>query len=86
MLHLCYRLVPGFGFDLRYTCCQAESGQQGCQVAPRGHVFDTNKWKDLEGYLSTLPPEISPSTSGDSDNGPVKVYALDCEMVYTTGG
>ncbi|CDI96854.1 rna exonuclease 1 [Echinococcus multilocularis] len=76
------RRMPGSGFDLHYTCCQAESGQEGCQVAPKGHVTDTNRWCDLEGYLTTLPPALDNST----DEPRVNVYSLDCEMVYTTGG
>ncbi|VDM17661.1 unnamed protein product [Hydatigera taeniaeformis] len=76
------RRMPGSGFDLHYTCCQAESGQEGCQVAPKGHVNDTNKWCDLEGYLTTLPPALESLT----DEPRVNVYSLDCEMVYTTGG
>ncbi|KAL5105399.1 hypothetical protein TcWFU_002938 [Taenia crassiceps] len=76
------RRMPGSGFDLHYTCCQAESGQEGCQIAPKGHVNDTNKWCDLEGYLTTLPPALDNLTVGPR----VNVYSLDCEMVYTTGG
>ncbi|VDK36548.1 unnamed protein product [Taenia asiatica] len=76
------RRMPGSGFDLHYTCCQAESGQEGCQVAPKGHVNDTNKWCDLEGYLTTLPPALDNSAAEPR----VNVYSLDCEMVYTSGG
>ncbi|VDD80873.1 unnamed protein product [Mesocestoides corti] len=79
------RRVPGSGFDLRYTCCQAESGAEGCEVASAGHVHSANKWCDLEGYISSLPPAIPPSTTSPGDR-PVNVYAVDCEMVYTTGG
>lgn len=70
------------GSDLQYTCCLAESGQEGCQVASGGHVHDTNKYCDLEGFLTTLPPAVDTPT----DKPRVNVYALDCEMVYTTGG
>ncbi|KAL5963766.1 hypothetical protein TSMEX_008498 [Taenia solium] len=76
------RRMPGSGFDLHYTCCQAESGQEGCQVAPKGHVNDTNKWCDLEGYLTSLPPALDNSAAEPR----VNVYSLDCEMVYTSGG
>lgn len=82
LINLFSFLVPGSGFDLRYTCCQAESGQEGCQIAPKGHVNNTNKWCDLEGYLTTLPPAVDNLTGEPR----VNVYSLDCEMVYTTGG
>ncbi|BHF67114.1 RNA exonuclease 1 [Sparganum proliferum] len=67
---------------MRYTCCQAEVGQQGCQVGAYGHVSDMNKWCDLDGYVSTLPALPQPADAPPK----VNVYALDCEMVYTTGG
>uniref|UniRef100_A0A0X3NLZ0 RNA exonuclease 1 homolog n=1 Tax=Schistocephalus solidus TaxID=70667 RepID=A0A0X3NLZ0_SCHSO len=75
------RVLGGFR-DMRYTCCQAEVGQQGCQVGTYGHVSDINKWCDLDGYVSTLPALPQPTDSPPK----VNVYALDCEMVYTTGG
>nr|VZI29829.1 unnamed protein product [Spirometra erinaceieuropaei] len=76
------RRVPGGCRDMRYTCCQAEVGQQGCQVGAYGHVSDMNKWCDLDGYVSTLPALPQPADAPPK----VNVYALDCEMVYTTGG
>ncbi|VDN35312.1 unnamed protein product, partial [Dibothriocephalus latus] len=76
------RRVPGGFRDMRYTCCQAEVGAQGCQVGTNGHVSDINKWCDLDGYVSALPALPQPADSPPK----VNVYALDCEMVYTTGG
>ncbi len=72
--------VPGSGFELRYVCCQAETGAQGCHVNQAGHVYDDNKWKDRDGFLTLLP------ALPRSSDAPPNVYALDCEMVYTTGG
>ncbi|CAH8664996.1 unnamed protein product [Schistosoma margrebowiei] len=78
----------GQGFDLRYLCCNGDIGQPGCQICPKGHVHDANKWLDNEGFVITLPP-LPKSQEYDEDNdnnSSCNVYALDCEMVYTTGG
>uniref|UniRef100_A0A183AY57 Exonuclease domain-containing protein n=1 Tax=Echinostoma caproni TaxID=27848 RepID=A0A183AY57_9TREM len=81
---------------LRYPCCQSEVGQPGCQICPTGHVHEANKWLDNEGFVTTLPPLPSSLTNRDkgdedadgseSDRPAVNIYALDCEMVYTTAG
>lgn len=64
--------------DTRYTCCQGDLASEGCQVA-RAHVHETNKKDTMSGYMKTIP--CSPPIDGDYG-----VYALDCEMVYTTMG
>ncbi|CAC5420096.1 REX1 [Mytilus coruscus] len=71
------RKVNGI-FDSRYNCCQGDFNSDGCQVA-KSHVHDTNKWENLSGYMKTQP--CSPPVDGDYG-----VFALDCEMVYTTAG
>ncbi|XP_076110513.1 uncharacterized protein LOC143079167 [Mytilus galloprovincialis] len=71
------RKVNGI-FDSRYNCCQGDFNSEGCQVA-KSHVHDTNKWENLSGYMKTQP--CSPPVDGDYG-----VFALDCEMVYTTAG
>ncbi|KAK4475148.1 hypothetical protein MN116_002233, partial [Schistosoma mekongi] len=76
----------GRGFDLRYLCCNGEIGQLGCQICPKGHVHDANKWLDNEGFVVTLPPLPKSSNCDEDENSDCNVYALDCEMVYTTGG
>ncbi|KAF7232801.1 hypothetical protein EG68_06244 [Paragonimus skrjabini miyazakii] len=88
----------GLGVELRYFCCQAEVGQPGCQLCVEGHVHEANKWFDTEGFVATLPPLVphrsDEMTTGEetaasdkpSTTSPVNVYALDCEMVYTTAG
>ncbi|TNN15856.1 RNA exonuclease 1 [Schistosoma japonicum] len=76
----------GRGFDLRYLCCDGEIGQLGCQICPKGHVHDANKWLDNEGFVVTLPPLPKSSNCDEDENSDCNVYALDCEMVYTTGG
>lgn len=59
----------------------------GCQICPEGHVNEANKWLDVEGFVATLPPLVGGAAEeGLDDTAAVKVLALDCEMVYTTGG
>lgn len=83
--------TPGTGVDLRYVCCQADLGQPGCQLCPEGHVHESNKWFDTEGFVSTLPPLV-PSRSEHAENedeshsDATNVYAIDCEMIYTIAG
>lgn len=88
--------TPVAGIDLRYPCCQGEIGQPGCQICPTGHVHEANKWLDPEGFVTTLPPLPSSlreqttnrgdDEEADATSTPVNIYALDCEMVYTTAG
>ncbi|XP_068393440.1 RNA exonuclease 1 homolog [Eschrichtius robustus] len=65
------------GWETQYTCCSAAIGSIGCQVAKQ-HVQDGRK-ENLEGFVRTFEKELS----GDAHPG---VYALDCEMSYTTYG
>ncbi|CAH8666716.1 unnamed protein product [Heterobilharzia americana] len=80
----------GRGLDLRYLCCNGDIGQPGCQICSKGHVHDANKWLDNEGFVVTLPPFPKSSKVYEGDDAQEEacnnVYALDCEMVYTTGG
>ncbi|XP_055137489.1 exonuclease GOR [Symphalangus syndactylus] len=61
----------------QYTCCAAAPGSVGCQVAKQ-HVRDGRK-DSLDGFVKTLEKECST----DAYPG---IYALDCEMCYTTHG
>lgn len=87
-----HSLAPGSGVDLRYVCCQSEVGQPGCQLCSEGHVHESNKWLDCEGFVATLPPLVPSRTASDDDDedghtsNSVNVYSVDCEMVYTTAG
>nr|XP_045011467.1 RNA exonuclease 1 homolog [Jaculus jaculus] len=68
------------GWKKQYTCCSAPVGVSGCQVA-RQHVQDGRK-DDLRGFVAT---------SGRRSREPRElahagIYALDCEMSYTTVG
>ncbi|XP_066468694.1 RNA exonuclease 1 homolog [Tiliqua scincoides] len=68
--------VPG-GLETRYSCCEGVIGSPGCQVA-KLHVHDGRK-ENLDGFVKTFikPPPL------DGNHG---VFALDCEMCYTTRG
>ncbi|XP_009579922.1 PREDICTED: RNA exonuclease 1 homolog, partial [Fulmarus glacialis] len=68
--------VPG-GMEKRYSCCERIVGSAGCQIA-KLHVHDGRREK-LEGFVKTLVK--SPPFDGNYG-----VYALDCEMCYTTHG
>ncbi|XP_074850813.1 RNA exonuclease 1 homolog [Carettochelys insculpta] len=68
--------VPG-GLETRYSCCEGIVGSPGCQVA-KLHVHDGRK-ENLEGFVKTF---IKPAQA-DGNHG---VFALDCEMCYTTQG
>uniref|UniRef100_G3S9E7 Exonuclease domain-containing protein n=1 Tax=Gorilla gorilla gorilla TaxID=9595 RepID=G3S9E7_GORGO len=61
----------------QYTCCAAAPGSVGCQVAKQ-HVRDGRK-ESLDGFVETFKKELS----RDAYPG---IYALDCEMCYTTHG
>ncbi|KAM6219036.1 RNA exonuclease 1 homolog [Rhynchocyon petersi] len=65
------------GWETQYTCCSAAIGSAGCQVAKQ-HVQDGRK-ENLEGFVKTFEKELPE----DAHPG---VYALDCEMSYTTYG
>ncbi|XP_067172045.1 RNA exonuclease 1 homolog [Apteryx mantelli] len=68
--------VPG-GLEKRYNCCEGIVGSAGCQVA-KLHVHDGRR-ENLEGFMKTFIK--SPPFDGNYG-----VYALDCEMCYTTQG
>lgn len=65
-----------------YSCCQKPAEEGGCT---RGHhVFYESKAEDLHSrhaFSFTRPPVANTETDTALD-----VVALDCEMIYTTGG
>lgn len=67
------------GWEARYNCCQGHGEAIGCCVGSC-HVSDNFDPTHLRGFVKTLPREHPPA---DGDFG---VYALDCEMCYTTVG
>lgn len=62
-----------------HRCCQLQAGSPGCVYA-NYHVSDYMDYKNLNGFVKTI----------ECDDGHVPsrkdVYALDCEMCYTTAG
>lgn len=61
-----------------YLCCRG-SDETGCATSDT-HVCDTPQDSDLEGFQTTLEP------CREDDGRSCAVYALDCEMCYTTKG
>lgn len=62
-----------------YTCCSRPAESDGCVHGP--HVFYESAPEDLHarhGFSFLNPPDASRNT--------LDVAALDCEMIYTTGG
>ncbi|XP_045126567.1 NK-tumor recognition protein-like [Portunus trituberculatus] len=64
-------------FETSYSCCGGEQGSGGCSQATT-HVSENYNPKNLRGYVRTI--------SKDSSSSNKEVYALDCEMCYTTEG
>ncbi|KAM7141375.1 RNA exonuclease 1 homolog [Molossus nigricans] len=71
------RIRVAGGWETQYMCCSAAIGSTGCQVAKQ-HVQDGRK-ENLEGFMKTFDKELPE----DAHPG---IYALDCEMSYTTYG
>ncbi|XP_076237746.1 uncharacterized protein LOC143181256 isoform X2 [Calliopsis andreniformis] len=61
----------------KYTCCQQYGSATGCCDA-KTHVWEYTDYENLRGYVRTLPKDMLVEEQG--------VYALDCEMSYTTQG
>ncbi|XP_054253609.1 putative exonuclease GOR [Indicator indicator] len=68
--------VPG-GMEKHSSCCERSVGSAGCQIA-KLHVHNGRSDK-LEGFVKTLSKSLP-------HDGTFGVYALDCEMCYTTHG
>uniref|UniRef100_A0A2A4JST1 Exonuclease domain-containing protein n=1 Tax=Heliothis virescens TaxID=7102 RepID=A0A2A4JST1_HELVI len=63
--------------EARYQCCSQDGTSDGCCIAP-SHVYEYVDFENLKGFVKTLPPETAMDDYG--------IYALDCEMCYTTHG
>ncbi|KAJ8687416.1 hypothetical protein QAD02_023210 [Eretmocerus hayati] len=61
-----------------YMCCKQDGMSDGCCDAST-HVWDHIDVENLRGYVSTFDK----GSKHDDDHG---VFALDCEMCYTTEG
>ncbi|KAL0132949.1 hypothetical protein PUN28_000587 [Cardiocondyla obscurior] len=62
----------------KYSCCQQDGSASGCCDA-KTHIWDYTDYENLRGYVKTLSKENVPI----DEQG---VFALDCEMCYTTQG
>ncbi|ELU09914.1 hypothetical protein CAPTEDRAFT_157083 [Capitella teleta] len=60
-----------------FSGCGCRSRSKGCVIA-ECHVYEDNKFTDVHGYVCT--------TEGTGVEEEPGVYALDCEMVFTTAG
>ncbi|KAL3169973.1 hypothetical protein MRX96_015050 [Rhipicephalus microplus] len=65
--------------ESRYSCCEGDGESRGCCVA-KGHVHEGPEPSQLTGFVSTLAKRQPPG------GGCPGVYALDCEMCYTSQG
>lgn len=63
--------------EARYQCCSQDGSSDGCCIAPT-HVYEYVDYDNLRGFVKTLPPDNKCEDYG--------VYALDCEMCYSTHG
>ncbi|XP_017472534.1 PREDICTED: RNA exonuclease 1 homolog [Rhagoletis zephyria] len=65
--------------DNHHRCCQQPAGTPGCSYA-NYHVADFVDLDNLTGFVTTIEKDV--------DYIPTKkdIYALDCEMCYTTNG
>lgn len=72
----CYR--RGFADNL-HSCCQQPAGTAGCMYA-NYHVSSFVDYDDLTGFVKTMEPAEGYVPSKKD------IFALDCEMCYTTGG
>lgn len=67
-----------FRGESTYLCCKS-SDDTGC-VTSNTHVCEQTLETEMEGFQTTMEPE------SNSDSRSYAVYALDCEMCYTTKG
>ncbi|KAB7508174.1 RNA exonuclease 1-like protein [Armadillidium nasatum] len=66
------------GLESKYSCCHGDSQSEGCCLGTT-HVSENFSPDSLTSYVRTIPK--CPNSDGDYG-----VYALDCEMCYTTAG
>lgn len=65
--------------EKRYSCCKGDPSAGGCSSNPYHVQPGDLELQNYKGYVETIPmPERDPNNHG--------IYALDCEMCYTTYG
>nr|CAG4643740.1 EOG090X01LQ [Lepidurus arcticus] len=67
-----------FRGQTQYSCCKGEQNSEGCEVS-KYHICESFDADNLRGYMATF----SKPAPADGNYG---VFALDCEMCYTTEG
>lgn len=65
--------------DSRYTCCNEDLSVKGCSLW-KLHVTESLRQSELKNFKET------PRPFGIGDPRSRKVYAMDCEMIYTSWG
>ncbi|CDO71252.1 hypothetical protein BN946_scf184908.g9 [Trametes cinnabarina] len=67
-----------------YTCCARTPDEEGCQTGP--HVFYETDPEDLHRRHPFTPTRQPTGPEWNGTDSALDVVALDCEMIYTTGG
>ncbi|CAB3403248.1 unnamed protein product [Caenorhabditis bovis] len=62
-----------------HACCKEDWSHEGCKLSDI-HVFDQQPKSELDKFIATPPP------TGPNDPRSKKMFAIDCEMVYTMRG
>nr|CAG4651609.1 EOG090X01LQ [Triops cancriformis] len=62
----------------QYSCCKGEQNSEGCEVS-KYHITESFDPDNLRGYIATFSKPAAP-------DGNYGIFALDCEMCYTTEG
>lgn len=74
-----YRIKEKGTFVAKYVCCGYELGSKPCTTG-KYHVTEMRDEDCMPGFTEMLPP------SEDIAEEDLGIYALDCEMCYTTYG
>lgn len=77
----CQYHPKSFGMCIKkYICCERPKSNKGCQIA-NYHVYEWLDYDQLKGFIRF---EMNPSNTfipSDDD-----IFAVDCEMLFTTDG
>lgn len=75
---MCICIVHFTGAKDPYQCCQQPADSSGCMTS-NYHVTEYTDPKDLINFVKTNSRDNYVPTNKD-------IYALDCEMIYTSKG
>lgn len=67
------------GLYNKYICCERPKSHRGCQIADH-HVYEWLDYNNLKGFVR--PEPISAVSIPCDEN----IFAVDCEMLFTTDG